>query len=70
MSFQTYIKNIEEKTGKTAEDFQTLAEQKSFTRNGELVVKATEVTNWLKEDFQLGHGHAMAMYAYIKGKRE
>lgn len=70
MSFQTYIKNIEDKTGKTSEDFQTLAEQKSFTRNGELAVKATEITNWLKKDFQLGHGHAMAMYAYIKGKRE
>ncbi|WP_317039881.1 DUF4287 domain-containing protein [Kriegella aquimaris] len=28
------------------------------------------MTNWLKKDFELGHGHAMAMYAYIKGKRE
>ncbi|WP_250636031.1 DUF4287 domain-containing protein [Pseudalgibacter alginicilyticus] len=24
----------------------------------------------MKEEFALGHGHAMAMYAYIKGKRE
>lgn len=70
MSFQTYIKNIEEKTGKTAQDFQDFAEQKGFTKNGELVVKATQVTNWLKEEFQLGHGHATAMYAYIKGKRD
>ncbi|MBU2905844.1 DUF4287 domain-containing protein [Arenibacter algicola] len=70
MSFQTYIKNIEEKTGKTAQDFQDFAEQKGFTKNGELVVKATEVTNWLKDEFQLGHGHATAMYAYIKGKRD
>lgn len=70
MSFQTYIKNIEEKTGKTAQDFQDFAEQKGFTKNRELVVKATEVTNWLKDEFQLGHGHATAMYAYIKGKRD
>lgn len=70
MSFKTYIKNIEDKTSKTAQDFQNLAEEKGFTENGELVVKATEVTNWLKEEFGLGHGHAMAMYAYIKGKRE
>lgn len=70
MSFKTYIKNIEDKTGKTAEDFQTLAEQKGFTNNGELAVKATEITNWLKEEFELGHGHAMAMYAFIKGKKE
>lgn len=70
MSFKTYIKNIEEQTGKSAQDFQVLAEQKGFTKKGELVVKATEVTTWLKEEFDLGHGHAMAMYAYIKGKRE
>ena len=70
MSFKTYIKNIEEKTGRTAQDFQTIAEEKGFTKDGELAVKATEITNWLKEDFELGHGHAMAMYAYIKGKRE
>ena len=70
MSFKTYIKNIEEKTGKSAQDFQNLADEKGFTKNGELAVKATEVTNWLKEEFDLGHGHAMAMYAYIKGKRE
>ena len=70
MAFQTYIKNIEEKTGKTAQDFQNLAEEKAFTNAGKLIVKATEVTNWLKEEFELGHGHAMAMYAYINGKRE
>ncbi|WP_339703380.1 DUF4287 domain-containing protein [uncultured Marixanthomonas sp.] len=70
MSFKTYIKNIEEKTGKTAQDFQNLAEQKGFTINGELAVKATEITNWLKREFELGHGHAMAMYAYIQGKRK
>ncbi|WP_067151414.1 DUF4287 domain-containing protein [Pseudotamlana agarivorans] len=70
MAFQTYIKNIEDKTCKTAQDFQNFAEEKAFTKNGELAVKATEVTNWLKEEFGLGHGHAMAMYAYIKGKRE
>lgn len=70
MSFQTYIKNIEDKTGKTAQEFQAIAEEKGFTNNGELAVKATEITNWLKNDFELGHGHAMAMYAYINGKRE
>ncbi len=70
MSFKTYIKNIEDKTGKTAQDFQCLAKEKGFVKNGELAVKATEITNWLKEEFELGHGHAMAMFAYLKGKRE
>ena len=34
-------------------------------------VKAGAVVKWLKEDFQLGHGHAMAIFALLKGvKRE
>jgi hypothetical protein len=32
--------------------------------------KATEITNWLKEAFDLGHGHAMAIVASFKGKTE
>jgi hypothetical protein len=72
MSFQAYIDNIKAKTGKTPADFKKMAEEKGFLKNGELVktVKATEITNWLKEEFELGHGHAMAIYATFKGKTE
>jgi len=70
MSFQAYIDNIQQKTGKTPEDFKKMAEQKGFVKDGELAVKATEITNWLKEEFALGHGHAMAIYATFKGKTE
>ena len=72
MSFQAYIDNIKAKTGKNPADFKKLAEKKSFLKNGELVktVKATEITNWLKNEFELGHGHAMAIYAILKGKTE
>lgn len=72
MSFQAYIDNIKKKTGKTPEDFKKLAEKKGFLKKGELIktVKATEITNWLKEDFELGHGHAMAIFATFKGKSE
>jgi Domain of unknown function (DUF4287) len=72
MSFQTYIDNIKTKTGKTPADFKKLAEKKGFLKDGQLVktVKATEITNWLKEDFELGHGHAMAIYATFRGKAE
>jgi len=72
MSFQAYIDNIKAKTGKSPEDFKKLAEQKGFLKNGALVstVKATEITNWLKSEFALGHGHAMAIYALFKGKIE
>lgn len=70
MSFQAYIDNIKKKTGKTPDDFKKIAEEKGFLQNGELIVKATQITNWLKEEFELGHGHAMAIYATFKGKRK
>ena len=72
MSFQAYIDNIEKKTGKTPADFKKLAEEKGFIIDEKLnpTTKATEITNWLKEEFELGHGHAMAIYATFKGKTE
>lgn len=70
MSFQAYIDNIQKKTGKSPDDFKKLAEEKGFLLNGELTVKATQITNWLKEEFELGYGHAMAIYASFKGKTE
>ncbi len=72
MSFQAYLNNIKEKTGKGPEDFKKLAEKKGFTRNGELKpgLKATEIVSWLKEDFDLGHGHSMAIYALLKGMKK
>jgi hypothetical protein len=72
MSFQAYIDNIQKKTGKTPADFKVLATEKGFLKDGEIAegVKATQITNWLKEEFELGHGHAMAIYATFKGKTE
>ena len=72
MSFQAYIDNIKTKTGKSPEDFKKLAEEKGFIVEGEIPksIKATEITNWLKAEFELGHGHAMAIYASLKGKTE
>jgi hypothetical protein len=70
MSFQAYLDNIQAKTGKTPEDFIRLAEEKGFIANGVITVKATEIVNWLKADFELGHGHANAIFTYFKGKRE
>jgi hypothetical protein len=69
MSYQAYLINIQAKTGKRPADFRALAEKKGFTQNGKLAagVKAGAIVNWLKADFQLGHGHAMAIYALLKG---
>jgi hypothetical protein len=70
MSFQAYLDNIEAKTGKGPEDFKKLATKKGFLKNGELTVKAGDIVAWLKKDFELGHGHAMAIYALLKGIRK
>lgn len=72
MSFQAYIDNIKTKTGKTPADFKKLAAEKGFIEKGQVKpgVKATDITNWLKKEFQLGHGHAMAIYATFKGKTQ
>jgi hypothetical protein len=70
MSFQAYIDNIKIKTGKTPADFKKLAEEKGFLKKGALAegIKAGQIVTWLKSDFDLGHGHAMAIYALFKGK--
>jgi hypothetical protein len=72
MSFQAYLDNIKAKTGKSPSDFKKLAEKKGFIVDEKLnpKIKATEITNWLKEEFELGHGHAMAIFAAFKGKIE
>lgn len=68
MSFQAYLENIEKKTSKNLDDFKKIATDKGFLVEGKLTVKATEIVTWLKTDFELGHGHAMAIFAAFKGK--
>lgn len=65
MSFQAYIDNIQKKTGKLPEDFHKMAQEKGLT-GPELT--ATRLAAWLKEDFDIGHGHAMAIWAVFKSK--
>jgi hypothetical protein len=68
MSFQAYIDNIKAKTGKSPDDFIKLAWDKGFLEKGTLkpTVKAGQIVEWLKNDFQLGLGHAMAIYTVFK----
>ena len=68
MSFQAYLDNIQQKTGKNLDDFKSIATEKGFLVDGQLIVKAAEIVAWLKTDFDLGHGHAMAIFAAFKGK--
>lgn len=71
MSFQAYLDNIQAKTGRTPDDFRALAAQKGFADAGGLRpgVKAGQIVDWLKADFGLGHGHAMAIVALLKGAK-
>lgn len=71
MSFQAYIDNIQTKTGKGPDDFRKLAAKKGFTEGSQpkAGVKAGDIVAWLKADFDLGHGHAMAIVALLKGSK-
>jgi hypothetical protein len=62
MSFQAYLDNVEKQTGKTPNDFINLAKEKGFTAE----TKSGEIATWLKEEYKLGHGHAMAVTHVIK----
>jgi hypothetical protein len=57
MSFQAYLDNVEEKTGKTPNDFIAEAKQKKLT-------EFKDILAWLKTDYGLGTGHARAI-AYV-----
>jgi hypothetical protein len=72
VSFQAYLDNIQAKTGKSPADFRQMAVDKGFAGPDGLAkgVTATQITDWLKADFGLGHGHAMAIVALLKGKKD
>ena len=70
MTFQAYLDNIAAKTGKGPSEFRKMAADKGFADDTGLLVKATVITDWLKAEFGLGHGHAMAIVALLKGKKD
>ena len=63
MSFQAYLDNIEDKTGLTPRQFIELAQAKGFDDPG---TKAGAIVDWLKADYGLGRGHAMALVHVIR----
>jgi hypothetical protein len=63
MSFQAYLDNIEEKTGLTPRQFISLAQERGFDQSS---TKAATIVEWLKNDYGLGRGHAMALVHVIK----
>jgi Domain of unknown function (DUF4287) len=63
MSFQAYLDNIEEKTGETPRAFIAEAKQRGYDAPD---TKASTIVDWLKEEYDLGRGHAMALVHVIK----
>lgn len=65
MTFQAYIDNIKVKTGKTPEQLKAAAAKAGIYSP---TMKAAELVAWLKDEFDLGHGHSMAIWAAWKDK--
>ncbi|WP_328994338.1 DUF4287 domain-containing protein [Kribbella sp. NBC_01245] len=63
MSFQAYLDKIEEKTGLTPRQLVEQARERGFEGPS---VKAGAIADWLKADYDLGRGHAMALVHVIK----
>lgn len=63
MSFQAYLDAVEVKTGLTPRQLIGIAAAKGFDAPE---VKAGDILAWLKEDYDLGRGHGMALVHVIK----
>jgi Domain of unknown function (DUF4287) len=72
MSFQAYLNTIKDKTGKDADGLRTWADGKGFSDGGSIrpAVKAGQVVEAARDDLGLGHGHAMAIVALLKGHKK
>lgn len=63
MSFQAYLDTIEDRSGLTPRQLLEIAHDKGLDAPG---AKAAGVVAWLKADYGLGQGHAMALWHVIK----
>ncbi len=62
MSFQAYLDTLEDKTGKTPRQLVAIAHEKGLDAPG---AKAAGVVTWLRDDYGVGRGHAMALWHVI-----
>jgi hypothetical protein len=65
MSFQAYLDSVRAKTGLGPEEFRAAAAKRGLLEPG---VKAQQVIDWLKDDYDLGRGHAMAILSTFQGQ--
>jgi predicted transport protein len=63
MTFQAYLDTIKAKTGMNPADFQKIAAEKGLL-DGD--IKAGPIQKWLKDDYDLGPGHSMALVSVFR----
>ena len=62
MSFQAYLDAVEDKTGRTPEQLLAEAADRGYGPD----TKAAVVKEWLKDEYGVGGGHAMAFFHVLK----
>jgi Domain of unknown function (DUF4287) len=62
MSYQAYLDAVERTTGKTPAELLAQAAERGYTPT----TTAAEVVGWLKDEYDLGRGDAMALYGVLK----
>jgi hypothetical protein len=62
MSYQAYLDAIETKTGKTPQELLDEAGARGYGPS----TRAAEVLTWLRDEYGVGRGHAMALYGVLK----
>lgn len=63
MTFQAYLEAVQSKTGKTPEQLKIEATKAGVYRP---TMKATDLIDWLSENYELGRGHSMSVWAVWK----
>jgi hypothetical protein len=62
MTYQAYLDAIEKRTGRTPRQLLEEAATRGFTPT----TRAADVVAWLKDDYDVGRGHAMALFGVLK----
>jgi hypothetical protein len=62
MSYQAYLGAIEKKTGRTPQELLDEAKAREYGPD----IKAADVLAWLRDDDDIGRGHAMALFGVLK----
>lgn len=62
MSYQAYLDAIEQKTGRTPRQLLDEAGERGFGPG----TRATEFVAWIKDDYDVGRGYAMALFGVLK----